>query len=188
MENPKELLQLDFGFESEPLINQKKQFKSYKKAKADFVFDFMDCLRSPVIVFKSAWQDAIPSDLLKKITMARMMCLMTGEPMASLTEVVVYMMPRTFEAPMCTEWVNIYAWCGLQYVNVFNNADQRKEMAAAMGKIAPEKLSDYETHLLSDLRKWIYDKRRKALKQSMKAENHPKSTEVVTNQKHLFDD
>jgi hypothetical protein len=187
MENPKELLQLDFGFQSEP-INPKPRPKSKSRAKADFVFDFMDCLTSPVIVFKSAWQDAIPNDLLKKITMARMLSLMAGEQMASLTEVVAYMMPRTFEAPMHTEWVNIYTWCGLQYANVFNNADQRKEMATAMREIAPDKLSDYEQGLLNDLRRWIYDKRRKALKESLKSEKQSKPNVITAEQKHLFDD
>lgn len=32
---------------------------------------------------------------------------------ASLTETLAYIMQRTYEAPMPTEWVNIYTWLGL---------------------------------------------------------------------------
>ena len=45
--------------------------------------------------------------------------------MASITEVIAYMMPRTFEAPMPSEWVNIYTWVGLQYANQFKGNEQK---------------------------------------------------------------
>ena len=90
---------------------------------------------------------------------------MTKEKMASLTETLAYIMPRTYEAPMPTEWVNIYTWLGLQYVIQFKNNDQ----LSAMTEIAPSELSEYEIGLLNNLRRWIYDKRRKALKEKLKS-------------------
>ncbi|MGY8952697.1 MAG: hypothetical protein ACKVJP_04950 [Flavobacteriales bacterium] len=107
MENIK-VLQLDFGFECEPVIVKGKVVKPTKKHKSDFVFDFMDCLASPIIVFKSAWQNTIPKDILGRIKLSRIICSMKQEQMASLTETLAYMMPRTYEAPMQTEWVKIY--------------------------------------------------------------------------------
>lgn len=186
MENPK-TLQLDFNFEIKPCPKESIKPINVKKAKEDFVFEFMDALTSPVIVFKSAWQDAVPANILNKITMSRMLCKMKGEQMASLTEVVAYMMPRTFESPMPSEWVNIYTWCGLQHANLFNNAAQKKDMVLAMKDIAPEKLSEYEQRLLNGLRRWIYDKRRKALKASLKSKKRAMPNVVTTKQKHLFD-
>ena len=180
-------LQLDFGFDCNPIINQKLNTKSNKKQRSDFVFDTMDCLTSPVIVFKSAWQDAIPTDILKNVTISRMMTLISGEQMASITEVVAYMMPRTFESPMPSEWVNIYTWSGLQYASMFKDRNQRKEMMKAMEDIAPETLSEYEQGLLKHLRCWIYEKRRKALKESLKSEKQVKSNGIITKQNHLFD-
>ena len=174
MEHPN-MHQLDFGFEMEPTTEP----KSFKMAQSDFVFDFMDCLSSPIIVFPSAWQDAVPQLLLKNITLARLLTQMQGERMASLTEVVAYMMPRTLESPMPSEWVNIYTWCGLQYAKTFKNAGQMDVMM----EIAPENLSDYEQTLLKRLRVWIYDKRRKALKQKLK-EDKPAVKERA-NQKKL---
>jgi len=59
------VVQLDFGFEYKPIPIKKKILKSSKKRSNDFVFNFMDCLTSPIIIFKSAWQDTIPKDILK---------------------------------------------------------------------------------------------------------------------------
>ncbi|RED44706.1 hypothetical protein [Seonamhaeicola aphaedonensis] len=185
MENPK-LLQLDFGFDIDPVQNQKNIKTNTKKAKSDFVFEFMDALTSPIIIYNTAWQDAIPKDLLERITISRMLCLMKGEKMASITETVAYMMPRTFEAPMSSEWCNIYTWCGLQYATQFNSENKKKAMIEAMEGIAPKTLSDYEQVLLKRLRLWIYEKRRKALKASMKNDKPKKLETPETEQKCLF--
>ena len=182
MDNPK-FLQLDFGFDTKPLAKPKPKPKPASKVKSDFVFDIMDMLTSPIIVFDSAWKDCVPKDVLNNITLSRMMCRIKGEEVASITEVVAYMMPRTFEAPMQTEWVNIYTWCGLQYAKSFKGKEQVKDMEV----ISPVELSDYEHRLLKDLRTWIYDKRRKALKQSLKSIKMVESANTQTKQKELFD-
>ena len=178
------LVQLDFGFDCEPLSVQKKISKSNKKRSNDFVFNFMDCLTSPIIVFKSAWQDTIPKGILKNIKLSRLLCSMQQEEMASLTETLAYMMPRTYEAPMPTEWVNIYTWLGLQYATQFKNSDQLN----AMTEIAPSELSEYEIGLLNNLRRWIYDKRRKALKDKLKNVEKSKTNILPENQKVLFEE
>ncbi len=182
MEHP-ETHQLDFGFDLEPLAQPKSKQKPPKQDQSDFVFDFMDCLSSPIIVYPNSWQDAVPKHLLNDIPLARLLAQMQGQRMASLTEVVAYMMPRTFESPLASEWVNIYIWCGLQYAKTFKNAGQFE----AMAEIAPEKLSGYQEGLLKGLRVWIYDKRRQALKERMKANTTKSGTETTTRQQNLFD-
>ena len=177
------LVQLDFGFDCEPLPKQKKTVKSYKKQTDDFVFNFMDCLTSPIIVFKSAWQDTIPKDILKNIKLSRLLCSMQQEEMASLTETLAYIMPRTYEAPMPTEWVNIYTWLGLKYATQFQNSNQLN----AMTEIAPSELSEYEMRLLNNLRRWIYNKRRKALKDKLKIAEKSETKILYKNQKQLFE-
>ncbi|WJJ95701.1 hypothetical protein [Algibacter luteus] len=176
------VVQLDFGFETEPVSVKEKAAKPTKKEKDDFVFDFMDCLSSPIIVFKSAWQDSIPKDILGRIKLSRIMCSMANEKMASLIETLAYMMPRTYEAPMQTEWVNIYTWLGLQYAMQFKNKGQLE----AMVEIAPNELSDYEKRLLNNLRVWIYEKRRKALKDIMKKNKISESDGILDVQEKLF--
>lgn len=176
------VVQLDFGFDCEPLETQKRTSKSNKKRTNDFVFNFMDCLTSPIIVFKSAWQDTIPKDILKNIKLSRLLCSMQQEEMASLTETLAYLMPRTYEAPMPTEWVNIYTWLGLQYAAQYKNNDQLN----AMTEFAPSELSKYEMGLLNNLRRWIYDKRRKALKDKLKSTEKSEKKILPKNQKVLF--
>ncbi|TNJ46098.1 hypothetical protein KFZ70_09025 [Tamlana fucoidanivorans] len=181
-------IQFDFGFKVELNLNNNIKTTNSKKAQEDLVFELMDSLTSPIIVYKSAWQDAIPKDLLSKITISRMICQLKREKMASITEVVAYMMPRTFEAPLPSEWVNIYTWCGFQYATIFNNQNQRKEMKEAMLDIIPEKLSDHEQGLLKYLRIWIYDKRRKALKAKLKEVKRIDKHKPVKIQEKLFEE
>ncbi|WP_166961903.1 hypothetical protein [Yeosuana marina] len=181
MENLK-VVQLDFGFEVKSISALEEVIKQPTKDKKDFVFDFMDCLVSPIIVFKSAWQDTIPKDILGRIKISRLICLMTHEKMASLTETLAYIMPRTYEAPMRSEWVNIYTWLGLQYAIQSKNNGQLE----AMTEIAPKELSDYEKGLLNNLRQWIYDNRRKALKDILKRNKISKSDGILDIQEKLF--
>lgn len=116
------LVQLEFGFECEPLPSQEKISNSNKKRSNHFVFNFMDCLTSLIIVFKSSWQDTIPKDTLINIKLLRLLCSVKQEEMASLNETLAYMMPRIYEAPMPTDWLNIYTWLGLKYVIKFKNS------------------------------------------------------------------
>lgn len=176
------VVQFDFGFECKPILSKEKVVKPTKKDKSDFVFDFMDCLASPIIVFKSAWQDTIPKGILGRIKLSRLICSMAQEKMASLTETLAYMMPRTYEAPMQTEWANIYTWLGLQYAMQTESKDQLD----AMMEIAPKELSDYEMGMLNNLRKWIYDKRRKALKDILKKNKVSKDDGILDIQEKLF--
>lgn len=181
MENLK-VVQLDFGFEVKSISAKEEVIKQPTKDKNDFVFDFMDCLVSPIIVFKSAWQDTIPKDILGRIKLSRIICSMTHEKMASLTETLTYIMPRTFEAPMSIEWVNIYTWLGLQYAIQFKKEEQLKAMVV----MASNELSDYEKGLLNNLLQWIYDKRRKALKDILKRNKISKSDGILDIQEKLF--
>lgn len=176
------IVQLDFGFDCKPTTPIKNEVKQTKKIKDDFVFDFMDCLVSPIIVFKSAWQDTVPKDMLRSIKLSRLMCSMAHKKTASLTEALAYMMPRTFEAPMPTEWVNIYTWLGLQYAKHALNKDQLE----AMSDIAPKELSDYEKGLLNNLRQWIYKQRRQALKDMLKKHKISESVGILELQETLF--
>tara|TARA_R110002111_G_scaffold155300_1_gene222129 strand:+ start:250 stop:501 length:252 start_codon:yes stop_codon:yes gene_type:complete len=83
---------------------------------------------------------------------------------------------------MPTEWVNIYTWLGLQYAMQFKNKGQLD----AMTEIAPKELSEYELGLLNNLRKWIYDKRRQALKRILKKNKISKSDGILDIQEKLF--
>lgn len=181
MEN-QNMVQLDFGFHCEPITPIEKNRNSKKGSDKEFVFEFMDILSSPIIVFESAWKDSIPKDLLGNVQLSRLLTFSKKEEMASLTEALIYMIPRTFESPLPSEWCNIYTWLGYQYATKFKS----KELVEAMSEIAPQTLSDYEMGLLNHLRHWIYYQRRKALKAKLKHIELPKSDDPLMNQAILF--
>ncbi|MEM1336743.1 MAG: hypothetical protein AAFU74_00725 [Bacteroidota bacterium] len=174
--------QLDFGFDCPPLPEKVMAKESNKKKSKDFVFDLMDCMTSPIIVFESAWKDSIPEEMLKNVKLSRIVSSIQNEEMATYTEALVYMMPRTYEAPLPMEWMNIYTWLGLQYASQFKNIEQ---VEAAL-EIAPKELSDYEKGLLNSLRRWIYHKRRKALKLSLKTIKPKTDNDAIVKQNILF--
>ncbi|MBP2833088.1 hypothetical protein J8281_12910 [Aquimarina sp. U1-2] len=64
--------QLDFGLDCPPLLEKTKSKKTKRMKKKDFVFDLMDCMTSPIIVFESAWKDSIPEAMLKNTKFSRL--------------------------------------------------------------------------------------------------------------------
>ena len=129
----------------------------------DGVFDLVDALSSPVLTHAQSWADCIPDRLIRIVPMARLKSLILQEKYASLAETCAFIMTRTFESPMASEWVNIYTWLGCKVCEEWWNENHWKD------GIAPEILSDYENkHYLMPLRLWIYERRRKVLKQRLK--------------------
>lgn len=154
MKKKEKIIQLHFDFANE--VEQTKVSSSLIK---NSIFDLLDCFHSPIIVFESAWKDDIPKDLKQSIVGDRMIAYFNKEELATYSEVAAYIMPRTYESPLRSEWVNIYCWCCNQYLKSKNRQ---------MNPNAPETLTDYEHKLLFDLRYWIYNQRRKHLKLTMK--------------------
>lgn len=128
------------------------------------VFDLLDALNSPIITFTTLWADCIPKRILDTIPIARMKALAVGDEMATLPEVSAYIMTRTFESPMSSEWVNIYTWVSCTVCEEYFKEDHWKEVTHS------KNLSSYELCKLTQLRRWIYEKRRKALDVKIKNE------------------
>ena len=70
----------------------------------------------------------------------------------------------------------------IQYAIQFKKEEQLK----AITDIAPKELSDYEKGLLKNLRVWIYEKRRKALKGILKMNKVSKDDGILDIQEKLF--
>ena len=154
-------IQFDFG-ESLPVITQFEKSNSRESEK--FVFEFMDILNAPILTFSESWAEAIPDRLRRDIRIARLLSGFAREEMASIAETVAYIITRTHEAPMNSEWTNIYLWCSFQYLKQFAN----KTISDFEDIHVPEKLTDYEASLLKRLRVWIYEKRREVVKDRIK--------------------
>jgi len=61
-----------------------------------------------------------------------------------------------------------------------------KDQFEAMLEIAPKELSGYEIDLFINLRKWIYDKRRKVLKEILRKNKISKEDGALDIQEKLF--
>ena len=128
------------------------------------VFNLMDALTSPMLTFTTSWADCIPKRILGLISLARLKALMQREEMATLPEVVAYLFTRTMEAPMSGEWVNIYTHVSCKVCEDYFNEDH-------WGSVTHSRtLNSDEQRYLKDLRVWIYDRRRKALKERIKSD------------------
>lgn len=130
----------------------------------DFVFDLMDVLSSPVLTFDTSWADLIPARLLKQVTLARIIALRKNECLATYLECVIYIYTRSMEAPMSSEWVDIYTHVSCQTLQDWFGEDHWNETKA------PKKLSEWLMSKLNRLRQFIYERRRKILKERLRDE------------------
>lgn len=142
-----------------------------------FTFELMDALTSPILTYSQAWADYIPQRLLDLIKPARLVSQLLNEEMATMPEVVTYIMTATLEFPMHGEWVDIYTHCSCIVAEQYWKENHWDKVSA------PRELSDYElTQFLNPLRKWIYERRRKILKERMKAEKKARPEPIVVEQ------
>lgn len=140
----------------------KLQDKPKRKQGSQYAFDLQDVLSSPIITWPSPWQELIPCHVKENITLARMAALLKGEEIATIPEVVAYIMPRSSDAPMSREWSNIYLFVSRSYMITYRGTNP-EELDFAQAEI-----DDYEQRLLISLRRWIYVRRRKALKEKLR--------------------
>jgi hypothetical protein len=130
-------------------------------------FDLIDALQSPILTHDTSWADTIPQRLLKVIPVARMASLAKHEELATLPEVTAFMYTRVAIAPLTGEWFEIYMHVSCKVCEDYFHEDHWQTLEAK------KELSIYEqTQFLLPLRHFIYEKRRKALKERMK-ENKP---------------
>lgn len=144
----------------QPQVVEKKQLKPERA----YVFDLMDALSAPVLTFSVAWAEMIPKRILDLIPMARMIALMSKSETATEEECAVYMYTRALEAPMSSDWVDIYLHITCKILEIRlgeNHWDVLK---------APRELNEWLQSKLMGLRNHIYTKRREMLKSRMKAE------------------
>jgi hypothetical protein len=113
-------------------------------------------LYDPTIVWPGGWD--IPDWLKKKISLDRMIeeqkSISGGQPTASNSEVVAYLMTASLAKPMDRDWHDIYLYAA--------NIEFKREGAQMPGNIpVPTVLSNYQKGMLNDLKRWIYDQRLK---------------------------
>lgn len=132
--------------------------------KKDYIFEILDALSAPMLTFSQLWVGAIPQRLLDIIKLSRMCALKKGEQLATYPECVIYLYTCALEAPMDSDWTDIYVHLTCQTLADWFNEDHWDEVKT------PKQLSEWLAGKLIGLRRHIYNKRREILKQRLKSE------------------
>jgi len=152
-----------------------KTMKKHDKDAERCVFNLVDALRSPVLTHSSSWADCIPERIIRRIPEARMINLMQEIEMATDIECSAFIMTASMEAPLDRDWTDIYTHVACKTLQDWFGEDHWEEVRA------PRTLTEYQrNYLLNPLKKHIYEKRRKILRQRMKEE--PALSERVIDQ------
>ena len=161
----------------------------------NWISDLLGALMDPIIIYPSPWGDDIPQNLKEQIPLERLIMNMKvlhegkGVPVGDL-EALVYMFPRSMEAPMSDQQMRLYTYCFNQAMKFMQNE--------VPDDLKSRPLDDYDMRQLDDLKRFIWDRRVKARKErargetktaagGTKPENHEtKELEVKTVQPSFF--
>lgn len=155
--------------------------------------EIIGCLTDPIITWPSPWNKDIPPRVKEQIPIERMlmnMMYLNGqipERTGTTAEALAYMFPRTMEAPIDRDWVDIYVYLGNQ-------------LSKSLGIEFPDdmKMDSLPDHLqkkLDHLKRWIYEKRvaarkdrnSKARKEEKEKTKEDKEAERQSLQPMMFD-
>ncbi|MBN1190429.1 MAG: hypothetical protein JXA46_11800 [Dehalococcoidales bacterium] len=150
-----------------------------------WIDDLVGALTDPIICWPSPWSADIPENIKKQIPLERLIMNMKvskegGVPVGDC-EALIYMYPRSLEAPMGYEWTHIYSYCFTKAM-IFMKVDVPPD-------IRVDSLSDYDMRQLDDLKRFIYDKRvqnRKEKARVQEKEVEKKELEVKPAQSAFF--
>lgn len=116
------------------------------------ISELVRALTDPIIAWPSPWIDTIPDRLKDRVPTERLiMCMraQTGEtPTATDVEALIYMYPRTLEAPLDRDWVDIYLYLGTKVFGKETPEDIRRDT-----------LDGQQMKDLNHLKAWIYERR-----------------------------
>lgn len=126
-----------------------------EKQDEKWISDLIGALTDPIITWPSPWMADIPDRLKARVPIERLIMCMRAQkgetPTATDVEALIYMFPRTLEAPIGRDWTDIYVYLG-------------NKVCSAMGQEIPEDirratLDDQQMRDLNELKAWIYEKR-----------------------------
>jgi len=142
-----------------------------------------------IIHWPGPWAEDTPAWLKDAIIIERIVAVreaIAGKPLiATEAEVVFYMMPRTFEAPLSRDWSQIYLYCSTRVM-------ARHKETPISEDIKVKELTGDQQRLLDHLRRWLMERRiryRKEKKREEKLDGKKKKDTEVTlpKQQNLFD-
>jgi hypothetical protein len=146
----------------------------------DWVESMVDVFTAPLIVYPSGWEDTLPDWIKSEVTLQRLIRLMKGnDGLATDVEALAYMYPRTLEAPLDHDWMQIYMYLATK---AMGSRLSGKE-AEIPADIKVERLDPYLESKLIELKRWIRERQRKALAERRKADNRQEREEIAAKRK-----
>jgi hypothetical protein len=129
----------------------------------DVVFDLVDSLSAPIIVFDQSWADTLPDRFVDLVPAARLAAGLLDEQFATEVECILYIYTWSMVSPIDDyQWANIYTHLSCKVLEEMLGEDRWESIKA------PRELSSEEQRKLLDLRRRIYVIRRTVLKQRLK--------------------
>jgi hypothetical protein len=139
------------AFLGEAVAQQAKAGASDQQIQ-EMIEDIIGVLKDPIILYPGGWEDSLPPSIWNEITMQRFIQELRakGKKVEEATdaEALAYIYSVSLVGPMSSEWTNIYLWLG------------RHMGAKGLERMIPEKLSSDEQRMLTDLKRWIFKKRK----------------------------
>jgi len=144
-----------------------------------WISDLVGALTDPIIIYPSPWGEDIPENLKQQIPLERLIMNMKvahegkGVPVGDV-EALIYMFPRTMEAPMTGEQMKLY-------IHLFNQAMKFMRVAVPedLKQKKYEELNNYEMSQLDDLKRFIWNRRVKARKERARGETKAAAGETA---------
>ncbi len=129
--------------------------------------ELVGALMDPIIVWPGGWEDTLPDWIKSEITLERLaqnMKALKGEkPTTTDAEVCAYLYTRSLEAPMDSDWTQIYLY-------VAGKVAARGKNAQIPDDIRVDSLNAEQMRELQELKDWIYQHRVKARQEKRRAE------------------
>jgi hypothetical protein len=129
--------------------------------------DMVGALTDPIIVYEPGW--GVPEKLKGEIKLARLAQLIKHEEgVATDVEAMAYLSNASLVAPMRTEWANVYMYLFTRWMGDKTPEDLRKE-----------EITDYETGLLLEFKRWLWRQRVKVRKERRRQKRAAEKAEAA---------
>ena len=154
-----------------------------------WISDLVGSLTDPIIVMPGGWGADLPEWIREEIIVERMIENMKSakgeEMMGTDAEVVAYLYTASLEAPMDSDWVEIYLYMASKVMK----RHTKQEMPADMRVV--EKLTRNQEDDLLRFRRWLYKTRVQARQDRNRSESRQQKADEtkqrIITQPALFD-
>ena len=150
------------------------------------ISDIVGVFTDPIIVYPGGWMDTLPDWIKPAITMERLLEGLKAhkgeQPTGTDAEAMAYMYPRTMEAPLDRDWVDIYLWLGktvMERHNPFNKDTPWPD------DLEVKPLTKDQERDLAHLKAWIYERRKGARLERDRGERRQQREETKKKREEL---